>query len=385
MTSEPKKNMLNQVEKAKAYQRRGLALSLAGFLFSVAFMFLLLASGLTFDLRDLAASFGGGPTVWVIVYLALAGLAYKIISAPLAVLRYRLEKNFDLLNQSWRGWAWDRLKAGLLGFVLGIVAVETLFLFFRIAGGWWWVPAGAVFALFFILLAHLAPVAILPLFFKFQKLPENDLTRRLSELCHEAGVPVMGIYEWGLAAKTRRANAALVGFGSTRRVVLSDTLLKEFTPSEIEVVLGHELGHHVLRHIPILMTLQIVLTFIGFFLADLIYYDLGPELYLTSIADPAGLPLLGLIFTNLSLAAMPLANGISRRLEARADDYALKLTGLAGSFISAMERLTALNLAELEPHPAVEFLLHGHPAPSKRISAAKDFRRGQRGPNDAVH
>ncbi|MBU2551005.1 MAG: M48 family metalloprotease [Proteobacteria bacterium] len=372
-------------QKAALYNRLKRRFGLTEIGLAAAYLALLLVSGWTFDLRDLAMGFGGGPAVWVLVYFMAAAGLFELLSLPTNVLSgYFLEKRFGLLNQTFRAWAADWAKSQLVGFVLGLVALETLYLLFRLAGTWWWLPASLVFALFFVLLAQLAPVLILPLFFRFRKLPEGDLTRRLTDLCRRAGVEVIGVYEWGLTARTNRANAALLGWGSTRRVVLSDSLLVRFPPSEIEVVLAHELGHHHLGHMPKLIGLQIGLTVLAFVTADLIYRGLGQTLGLTGLNDLAGMPLLALGFMAVSLAAWPLVNAISRYMERQADYFALDLTGLSGSFIALMERLAVLNLAEFEPHPAVEALFHSHPAPAKRVRAAKDFLKSRGGQDHAL-
>jgi len=375
-TANGNKTGLTQLAKAKIYNQIKRRLGYAEFVLGLGYVLVLLVSGWTFDLRNLSLKVGGGPVVWVVIYFVLALFLYELLTLPLGVLSgYFLERRFGLLNQSARAWAWDYLKAQGLSLVLGILSVEFLYFFLRWAGPWWWLPAGTAFALLFVILAQLTPVVILPLFFKFKPLPESDLTRRLAELCRRAGARVLGIYEWGLSAQTRRANAALVGWGATRRVVLSDTLLKNFTPSEIEIVLAHELGHFRLGHLSKLLLVQTGATFIAFAVAGLVFRGLGPWFGLTHIADPAGMPLLVLAFIGAGLAGLPVINMISRYLERQADYFALSLTGLIGSFISAMEHLAALNLAEMDPHPVIEFLFHGHPSPARRIQAAKNYMR----------
>ncbi|MEW5725314.1 MAG: M48 family metallopeptidase [Thermodesulfobacteriota bacterium] len=374
------------LEKAAAYQKTKRRLALVEFGLLSAYLVAALAWGWTFFLRDLAYRAGGGPAVWVLIYFLVGGVVFELATLPLTVFSgYVIERRYGLMRQSLRAWTWDLVKAQLVGLVLGLVAVETLYLLFRRAGAAWWLWAGVIFALFFVVLAQVTPVVILPLFFKFKKLPEGGLTDRLMLLCRRAGTPVLGVYEWGLAAKSARANAALVGWGPTRRVVLSDSLLERFTPSEVEVVLAHELGHHRKGHLWWLLALQTVLTFVAFYLAGRVFAALGPRLGLGHLADPTGLPLLVLTFLGLGLLTYPWLNAFSRRLERQADLYALELTGLTGSFISAMERLAAMNLVEIEPNRVIEFLFHSHPSPGRRIQAAKDFRGLGTAAADALH
>ena len=340
--------------------------------------------GKTFGLRNFAMQFGGGPATWVLIYFVTAALVYEVITLPLNVLSgYFIEKKYGMLNQTPKSWALDLVKAQILSLVLGIIAVESIYLVIRLAGEWWWVAAGVVFALFFIVMAQLTPVLILPIFYKFKKISEGDLTRRLSGLCEKAGAQIMGVYEWDMSSKTDRANAAVVGWGRTRRVVLSDSLLERFTPSEIEVVLAHELGHHKLKHVPQLLIFQMAVTFIAFWAADLLFKAVGPPLGVDHIQNVAGMPLIFLTFALVGLVSVAPINMISRRMERQADRFAFALTDLTGSFVSAMERLAVMNLGEFEPHPAVEFLFHSHPSPAKRIKAAKEYASQQRENADA--
>ncbi|MFH1092300.1 MAG: M48 family metallopeptidase [Pseudomonadota bacterium] len=377
-------------EKAKDYHRHQRRAGFLAAFLTTAFLFLLLVSGWTFALGDLARQVPGGPAVWVLVYVSLAALILQVFTLPVRVYSgYVVEKKFGLLNQSLRAFWLDLVKARLVSLVLVLTAAETLYLMILLAGAWWWLPAAAVFAGFYVLLAYIAPVLLLPIFFKFKKLPDDEFARRLAALCRRAGLPVLGVYEWGLSTRTKKANAALAGWGPTRRVILSDTLLFRFTPLEIEVVVAHELGHHRLSHTRLLLFLQGYLTFLAFLLADLVYRLAGPKFGLLLISDLAGLPLLLLTFMAFSFLMLPLTNLVSRRLEQAADYFALHLTGLVGPFISALERLTALNLAEMNPHWLTEILFHSHPSPARRIQAAKDFNRhggsNDVSPNDTGH
>jgi len=370
----------SQEEEARVYNRLKRRISYAEMGLGLAFLIVLLVTGLTFFFRDIAVGLAPHPFWHVLIYfLILAGI-FELITLPLTIYSgFVVERRFDLLRQSGAAWVWDYVKGILLSLVLGGLAVELLYLLMRLAGNWWWLPAGVAFALCFVLLAQLTPVLILPLFFKFKPLADEDLSARLTALCERTGARVRGIYEWGLSSKTRRVNAALVGWGPTRRVILSDNLVKDFASLEVEVILAHELGHQRLRHMPQLLMVQIALTFIAFALADLIFRALGSTLGLKVLDDVAGLPLLVLVFALVGLLALPLVNLLSRRLEQAADRFALKSTGLSDHFISAMERLSSLNLSESDPHPVIEFLFLSHPSPARRIQAARDFLSDEQG------
>jgi STE24 endopeptidase len=228
---------------------------------------------------------------------------------------------------------------------------------------------------FNVLLANLAPVLLFPLFYKFKPLEAEhaDLAGRLLRLAERAGTRVRGVYKFDMSRRTKAANAALTGSGNTRRILLGDTLLAEFTPDEIETVLAHELGHHVHRDIPIGLVVESGITLVGLYLASLGLAWGVTALGFASVSDIAALPLLVLVMGAFGLVIMPLGNAFSRWRERRADEYALQATGNGAAYASALTRLANQNLAEADPEPWVEFLLYSHPALSKRIAMAKEI------------
>jgi STE24 endopeptidase len=258
--------------------------------------------------------------------------------------------------------------------VLALAAAEIVYASMREWPRAWWLASSAAFACGIALLAGLAPIVLLPLFYRFRPLDRQDLQDRLKTLSERAGVRVLGVYEWGLGANTRRANAALVGSGRTRRVLVSDTLLAEYSDDEIEVVLAHELAHHVHGDIWKGVVFESVLILAGFYLASRLLSVLVGPLGLRGVADPAGLPLLLLAAGAVSLAMVPIAHAMSRRFERSADRYALHLTRNPSAFISAMRRLGAQNLAEDQPSKIVQWLFYSHPPIKERIAAAQGFK-----------
>jgi STE24 endopeptidase len=211
----------------------------------------------------------------------------------------------------------------------------------------------------------------MPLFYDIRPLERAPLAERLVALADRAGACVLGVFEWRLSDRTRRANAALAGIGHTRRILLSDTLLAEHTDDEIEVILAHELAHHVYRDIWSAIALQSALILVGFYLADRVLELFAGSFGLMGKGDVAGLPLLVLAAGAVSLALMPLFNAFSRAHERRADHYALELTRNADAFVTAMKRLAAQNLAEENPSRLVQVLFYTHPPTAARVAAAR--------------
>jgi len=268
----------------------------------------------------------------------------------------------------------DRAKAFGLGLVLSIGAATVIYWLIRLSPDRWWLAAGALFAVILVGLTNVAPVVLLPLFYPVKPLDREALRVRLLALADRAGARVLGAYEWGLSSKTRKANAALAGLGATRRILVSDTMLAHYSDEEIEVVLAHEIAHHVHGDIWKGIVFESVLILAGFFLGARVLSGLADTFSLRGAADVAGLPLLLLAAGAVSLVMLPLAHALSRAFERKADRFALALTRNPGAFISAMRRLAAQNLAEEHPSRIVQLLFYSHPPVRERIAAAQAFK-----------
>jgi STE24 endopeptidase len=342
----------------------------------------LLATGWSAALRDVALSAAAraGSVRWraeaaVLVYVVLLSLVNEVTSAPLGFYSgFIVERRYGLSNERLTGWLRDRAKGLAVSVVLGGGAASIVYWSMRRSPDGWWLLAGAVFAGLIIVLTNLAPVLLLPLFYSVKPLANDALRRRLLALADRAGARVLGAYEWGLGEKTKKANAALTGIGSTRRILVSDTMLHDYSEDEIEVVLAHELAHHVHGDIWKGIAFEAGLILAGFYAASRALARFAPPLGLEGIDDVAGMPLLLLTAGAVSLVMVPLAHAMSRAFERSADRFALELTRNPGAFVSAMRRLGAQNLAEEEPSRIVQWLFHSHPPLRERISAAQAFK-----------
>lgn len=320
------------------------------------------------------------PAIWLGVPLFAVGfgLPYSIITAPFSYYSgYMLPHKYGQSTQTLKAWLLDQLKGLLLVSVLGLIVLEVVYALLIIFPATWWLWAALVMLAFTVLLSNLAPVLIFPIFYKYKPLDDLDLVNRLTQLADRAGARVQGVYVFDMSSKTVAANAALMGLGNTRRIVLGDTLVEKFTASEIETVLAHELGHHVHRDLPLGIVVQSVLTLVGFWLADGVMRWGVATFGYSDLSDPATLPLLLVALSIFGLVTMPLSNAWSRWREVKADRYALEMTRKPRAFISAMTRLANQNLAEAEPPAWVEFLLHSHPSINKRVVAARAFEASQ--------
>jgi STE24 endopeptidase len=348
-------------------------LGILDFVIGLALLVVLLATGWTGNLRDLSyrAAFQNY-SLAVFFYLAMLLVIGKVLGFGLDYYGFRLEHKYQLSNQKLRSWLWDETKGFLVGLVLGGVAVELLYFILRQFPEHWWLIAWAAFMGLFVLMAQLAPVFLFPIFYKFEPLQDEELKRRLVVLGERAGTRIRGVYKWHLSEKTKKANAALTGLGSTRRIILADTLLDNYSPDEIEAVLAHELGHHVHKHILKSIGVQALTTFVGFWAANWALHYAADRLHLfETLSDFANLPLLALVSTVLGFLLMPALNAYSRYNERQADRYAFESINDIAPFISSMNKLAGQNLAERTPSKIVEALFHSHPSISRRVAAAE--------------
>jgi STE24 endopeptidase len=364
--------------EARRYNRIHRWLGVADLLIGSAFLVLLLVTGWTGWLRDLALRRGfQNYTLAVFIYLFFLLLISKALGLGLDYYGFRLERRFQLSNQKVRSWLWDEVKGFLVSLVLAGIVVELLYFMIRQSPQHWWIITWALFMGLFIILAQLAPILLLPIFYKFEPLDDEDLRRRLVLLSEHAGTRVRGVYRWKLSEKSKKANAALTGLGATRRIILADTLLDNYAPEEIEAVLAHELGHHVHRHILKSILVQAGTTLLGFWAENwVLHYAVDRHMF-EELSDFANLPLLAITATALSLLLMPALNAYSRYNERQADRYAFESIDSVEPFISSMNKLAVQNLAERTPSKWVEALFHSHPAISKRVAAAEKWDRTQ--------
>jgi STE24 endopeptidase len=364
--------------EARRYNRIQRWLGIADFAVGSAFLVLLLITGWSGWLRDLALRRGfQNYTFAVFLYLFFLLLISKVLALGFDYYGFRLERRFQLSNQRLRSWLWDEAKGFLVGLVMAGIVVELLYFMIRQSPQHWWLITWALFIGLFILLAQLAPVVLFPIFYKFEPLDNEDLRRRLVQLGERAGTRVRGVYRWKLSEKSKKANAALTGLGSTRRIILADTLLDNYAPEEIEAVLAHELGHHVHRHILKSILVQAGITLLGFWVANFVLHYAVDHHMFEELSDFANLPLLAITATLLSLLLMPALNAYSRYNERQADRYAFESIASVEPFISSMNKLAQQNLAERTPSRWIELLFHSHPAISRRVAAAREWARAQ--------
>ncbi|MCM8797272.1 MAG: M48 family metallopeptidase, partial [Candidatus Omnitrophica bacterium] len=309
------------------------------------------------------------------LYILSIYVGYYILNFPLIFYRsYSLEHKFSLSNQRLRDWFLDQVKSGLISYIVGLVLVGAFYFILDIFGNNWWLVVSIFWIFVSLALAKLLPVAIIPLFFKHKKLSDQELRARVIRLAEKMKVKVLDVFEIDFSKKTLKANAAFVGIGRTRRVILADTLKEKYSDDEIEVILAHEFAHYRLRHLLKLVLINSVATLFTFYL---IYktgsYVLGIFGF-KSFLELAALPIVLIYFVLFGIVMQPLQNYLSRVFEIRADKTALEVTGLKDAFISMMDKLASQNLADRNPHPIIKFFFFDHPPIDERIALARQSK-----------
>jgi len=362
--------------QAKAYARIKRRIWLVDQTFSLIYAAVWLMTGWSLRLRIGLDALNSGPWLTTALFAAIFGGIYFVLNLPLSFYAgYVLLHRFELSTQSLKDWITDQVKNLALGAILTLGLIEIVYFILRISGEAWWLWMTGAMLLFSVLLTNLSPVLIMPLFNKFTPLDEEhtDLAERLIILAEKAGTRVKGVFKMDMSRRTKQANAALMGIGSTRRIVLGDTMIKEFSADEIETVLAHELGHHVHKDIPILIGFGTLITALGFFLVSLAMGWAVNAFGLSGSADPAGLPALMILLFLYQLVIMPIENAFSRWRERLADTYALQATGKPRAFASAFTRLANQNLGDVNPEGWVVLLFYSHPPLNERIAKAQNW------------
>jgi STE24 endopeptidase len=273
------------------------------------------------------------------------------------------ERRWGFSTQRLRSWAADRCKATAVKVALASALLLGLVALARVAPGWWAAPAAAGFALAALALSYLGPVVLEPLFNRYSHLQDPALAAELRALAQRAAVPIRDVLVEDTSRRTRKANAYVSGLGRTRRLVVSDTLLEQAPPTEVRLVVAHELGHqrkqHVLGGTALAMTGAIAATVV-------LWALLG-----TRVADPQRVPLMLLLGLAFSLSSLPALATISRRWERQADRYSLELTGDHAAYAATFRRLARTNLSDLDPPRLLYLLLFTHPTPPERLAAGE--------------
>ena len=352
---------VEQVERARRYHR---PLYVALLLDMTLGLAVLSAAAFTGAGDELYGAVEGLPW-WgrALAFPALVLGVSTLVRLPLSWWRGHLrERRWGFSTQSARGWLYDRLKAFAVAVVLTSAAVLGLVALARWLPGAWPLAAAPAAAVAVALFGFAAPVLVEPLFNRFVRLQDEELSASLRSLARRAGVPVRDVLVADASRRTRKVNAYVSGLGATRRVVLFDTLVAAGDPRQIRLVVAHELGHRRARHVAKSTALAM-----GAATATVLVVWAT----VSDPADPRNAPLVLLLAALLQLAALPIASAVSRRWEREADRVSLELTKDLEAFEAAHRELATANLSDLDPPRPVYAVLFTHPTPPERIAAGR--------------
>ena len=365
-------------ELSKKYSLQKYVLTILGLSITLLYLLLMCLFGSNI-IKQLVSLITINEYLLIALYVFIFIIIIDIITIPLSFYRgFILEHIFELSNQKVSGWLKDELKKFLISLPLIIIMVEVMYIFLRNFPNSWWIFVTIIWVFFSVIMAKLAPVLIFPLFYKSLPLDNKEVKEGLESLAEGTGINIQGVYKINLSKDTKKANAALAGMGSTRRVLLGDTLLDSYSLAEIRSVFAHELGHHVYKHIWKMLAIGTISGCLGFAFCHLVLTTVISVLGYQNIHDIAAFPVVCMALGASGFILLPIQNAISRSFERECDRYAIEKTNDPEAFISTMNKLAEQNLADRTPNRLIELLFYSHPPMSKRIGMAKEYNRQRR-------
>ncbi len=307
---------------------------------------------------------------------AVLSVALNVAPLPLNAVAHQRAVDVGLSTQDWPDWAGDLVKAWGIGAVFAAGGAAAAVALMRRMPRTWWLPGAAVIVAFGVATTYIAPIVLDPVFNRFTPLPQGQTRNDVLALARQAGVDVGQVYEVDASRRTTGANAYVAGLGHTKRVVLYDNLLEDFRRDEVRLVVAHELGHVHYADVPHGLLYLAIVAPAGMLAAAVLTRRLAPGE--AERPGPGVLPALALSVLVLSTGITTVSNQLSRRVEARADSYALGLTRAPDPFIGFERRITLRNIGEPDPPRWAAFLFGTHPTTIERIGAGVAFRNGAR-------
>ena len=358
--------------RARRYEKEkrlwGLAEIAAGLVFLLLFYF----RGLSSRLAGLEV---GSPVLHFALYAAVFYSLFMIWRLPIGYFRdYVHEHRWGFSIQTSAAWAGDQLKDFFLGLGISVIVLVILFLLMTSNPGMWWLTAALIMTGLSIIFTMLLPVVIMPIFNRYKRIENPELTAELEKILRREGLRPSGFYEEDMSRRTKKENAFLAGLGKTRRVVLGDNLIRNMRIPEITAIIAHEVGHYRFRHIWKGLAWTAFRQLAVFFLLDRSLRIFFPG-YLFSIPETLNLfPMMAVILSAVSGCIFsPLGNALSRYFERQADRYALNAVEDKRAFIKALAGLADRNLSNAYPVWWVRLLYYSHPPVGERLSLAEEL------------
>lgn len=355
---------------SKKYNRIKLTAGISKTIASFILLFLFVYYGYSSLLTGILSEYTSNNYILFLLFFITVGTVSSIIFFPVNFYTgFYLEHQYNLSNQTFSRWAFENFKALIISLLIALLLLLFFYYSLITFESNWWLPFAIILFLFSVVLARIVPTFILPIFYKLTPIENEDLIHRINNLAKDAGIKVENIYKFDMSKNTKKANAAFTGIGKSKRIILGDTLLENYSNDEIETVIAHELGHYKKKHILKGIVFSTVSSFLTLFLMAKLYEISINWFGFNSISEISALPLLMLWGMLIGIIQNPISNMISRKHEYEADRYAIDSTGKVKEFIAALEKLTEQNLGDKEPHPFIEWFFYSHPSIKKRIEA----------------
>jgi len=359
---------------SKRYNNIKLAIGIGEGIASFVLMLLFVWLGYSLRLENFLSNFISNSYLLFITFLFVIGIVGSVLSSPISYYSgFYLEHKYNLSNQTFGKWIWENFKGLLVSLIIGIPILLIFYFSLNYFGNSWWLPFAIIMFFVSVVLSQIFPILILPIFYKLTPIEDETLKEKIRLLGHRAGINVENVYKFNMSKNTKKANAAFTGLGKTKRIILGDTLLDNYSIEEIETVIAHELGHYKKKHIVKNILIGTASSFLTLFLISLLYENSLSWFGFDSIAQVSALPLLALWSMLIGIIQTPLGNILSRKFEFEADEYAVIETKNPSAFKNTLEKLTDQNLGDKDPHPFVEWFFYSHPSIKNRVDAINKF------------
>jgi STE24 endopeptidase len=361
---------------AKRYNNIKLAIGIGEGILSFLLILTFVWFGYSLRLENYLSNYFSNSYLLFIAFLFVIGFAGSVLSFPISYYTgFYLEHKYNLSNQTFLKWILEGLKGLLVSLVIGIPILLTFYYVLNTFYALWWLPFAVIMFFISVVLSQIFPVLILPIFYKLTPIDNEELKQRINALATNARIKVENVYRFNMSKNTKKANAAFTGLGKTKRIILGDTLLDNYSVDEIETVIAHELGHYKKKHIIKNILIGTASSFITLFVISILYQNSLSWFGFENITQVSALPLLALWSMLIGVIQTPLGNILSRKFEYQADEYAVLETKNPSSFITTLQKLNEQNLGDKEPHSFVEWFFYSHPSNKNRIKAIVDFSR----------
>jgi len=316
--------------------------------------------------------------VWLYAILVLA--VDYLLNLPFSIYRgFIVESNYGFMNQTFLEW-WSEDLLGLL--IFAMFAIIPMWFFYRLVARMkrWWLAFSLGSIPFLITLVVLVPVVISPMFNEFEPVKDKVLEAKLQTLAAKAGIEGADVFQVNGSKQSTKINAYVTGMFGSKRIVLYDTMIDNFTHDEIMFVMGHEMGHYVKQHIWWGLALYVAFILFALWLTDRVIHSIIDHFKFRfkfdRLANIASLPLVLIFISIISFLFQPLTNGVSRYMEHSCDIYGMDITDVDGeSAAIAFDKLSVFNLSDPSPHPVIEFWFYSHPSLDRRMAFVREYTK----------